>query len=166
MGRQEPITSYHSLGHSFNDKTCQLIVSDQAQEPQLSIIGIPTVGEEGRLTCSVRHTCASAPPELILNGIPGTNVIRDTLVSDWIWERTAEHTWAVKEEDQSVRCTVRYRAGQEATRELKLNVECPYDQITMTERLIEATEGVAKSVVCSVSYKCKIRKINRALVEF
>lgn len=24
---KNPITSYHSLGHSFNDKTCQLIVS-------------------------------------------------------------------------------------------------------------------------------------------
>ncbi|XP_010779215.1 myelin-associated glycoprotein-like [Notothenia coriiceps] len=155
---KNPITSYHSLGHSFNDKTCQLIVSDQAQEPQLSIIGIPRVGEESTITCSVRHTCASAPPELILNGIPATNVIGDTLVYDWIWERTAEHTWAVKEEDQSVMCTVRHRGGQEATSELKLNVECPYDQITMTERLIEATEGVAKSVVCSVSYKCRKNK--------
>lgn len=93
----------------------------------MSIIGIPRVGEESTITCSVRHTCASAPPELILNGIPATNVIGDTLVSDWIWERTAEHTWAVKEEDQSVRCTVRYRGGQGATSELKLNVECEYN---------------------------------------
>ncbi|KAK5862485.1 hypothetical protein PBY51_017876 [Eleginops maclovinus] len=151
---KNPITSYHNLGHSFYDKTCQLIVSDEAQEPQMSIIGIPRVGEESTLTCSVRHTCASAPPKLTLNGKPATDV-RDTLVSDWIWERTAEHTWAVKEEDQSVRCTVKYRGGQEATSELKLNVECPYDQITMTERLIEAREGVAKNVICSVSHKCK-----------
>lgn len=31
----------------------------------------------------------------------------------------------------------------------------PYEDITISEKLISATEGVAKSVICSVSYKCK-----------
>ncbi|XP_074510099.1 uncharacterized protein LOC141779249 isoform X2 [Sebastes fasciatus] len=155
---KNPITSYHSLGHALYDKTSQLIVLDRAQEPQLSIIGIPRVGEESTVSCNVRHTCPSTPPTLTLNGVPGKDVITDTLVSDGIWERTVERTWAVKEEDKSVKCTVRYRGGQEATSELKLNVECPYDKITMTERPGEVTEGVAKSFICSVSYKCKKNK--------
>ncbi|XP_068592620.1 uncharacterized protein [Cebidichthys violaceus] len=150
-----PITSYHGVGHTLYDKTSQLIVSDHAQEPQLSIIGIPRVGEESTVSCNVRHSCASAPPTLNLDGIPGKEVITDTLVSDGIWERTVGRTWLAKEEDQSVKCTVSHRGGQKATSELKLNVECPYDKITMTERPGVETEGVAKSVICSVSYKCK-----------
>lgn len=142
------------------------------------------MGKESTVSCNVRHSCISDPPTLILSGVPGNEVISDTLVSDGIWERKVELTWAVKEEDQSVKCTVSYRGGQRATSELKLNVECeyndtvcylssyrnapvyiqasllrfcsgPYDNIAMTERPGEVTEGVAKSVICSVSYKCK-----------
>uniref|UniRef100_A0A3P8TBR8 Si:dkey-238d18.10 n=1 Tax=Amphiprion percula TaxID=161767 RepID=A0A3P8TBR8_AMPPE len=102
---KNPITSYHTTGHSFYDKTTQLIVSDRAQEPQLSIIGIPRVGEQSRVSCSVRHTCLSAPPTLILSGIPGTDQTVDTLVSDGMWERTVARTWTVEEEHQcQVQC--------------------------------------------------------------
>ncbi|XP_042346437.1 uncharacterized protein LOC121946082 isoform X2 [Plectropomus leopardus] len=154
------ISSFHSVSHIFNDKTSQLIVSDNAQEPQLSLIGVPRVGEESTVSCNVRHTCISAPPTLTLDGIPGRDDITDTPVSDGIWERRIERTWTAKEEDQSVRCTVSYSGGQKATSELKLNVECPFDNITMTERPGEETEGVATSVICSVSYKCKKNKPN------
>lgn len=50
----------------------------------------------------------------------------DTLVSDGIWERKVERIWTVREEDQSVKCTVGHRGGQKATSEIKLNVECEY----------------------------------------
>ncbi|XP_068425817.1 uncharacterized protein, partial [Clinocottus analis] len=155
---KNPITSYHGLGDAFEEKTSQLIVTDNAQEPQLSIIGIPRVGEESTVSCVVRHTCASAPPAMSLDGVLGKEVMTDTLVSDGIWERTLERTWLAKEEDQSVTCAVSHPGGQKATSELKLNVECPYEEITMTERPGETTEGVAKSVICSVSYKCKKNK--------
>ncbi|XP_027142177.1 myelin-associated glycoprotein isoform X2 [Larimichthys crocea] len=152
---KNPITSYHTVGHTFYDKTSLLIVSDHAQEPQLSIVGIPRVGEQSQVSCNVRHTCISAPPVLTLNGLSGSDRTVDTLVSDGIWERKVERIWTVKEQDQSVKCTVRYQGGQQATSELKLNVECPYEEIKMTEKPGEATEGVANSVICSVSYKCK-----------
>lgn len=116
---------------NLNSKNCSspnvyLDFIDQAQEPQLGIIGIPRVGEESIVTCNVRHTCISAPPSLTLHGVTGKDNITDTLVSDGIWERTVERTWAVKEQDQSVKCTVRYSGGQTASSELKLNVECEY----------------------------------------
>ena len=78
------------------------------------------------MTCKVHHTCISDPPSLSLKGVPGKDNITDTLVSDGIWERTIERTWTVKEEDQSVKCTVSYSGGQTASSELKLNVECEY----------------------------------------
>uniref|UniRef100_UPI003AAE7F4D uncharacterized protein isoform X1 n=1 Tax=Centroberyx gerrardi TaxID=166262 RepID=UPI003AAE7F4D len=152
---KNPITSYHTLDQNYYDKTSQLLVSDHAQQPQVSIIGIPRVGEQSSVSCSVRHTCPSAPPTLTLNGIPGGDRITHTAVSDGIWEKTLERTWNVREEDQGVMCTVKYPGGQTATTEVKLNVECPFEEITMDEKPGELTEGVAKNVICSVSYKCK-----------
>ncbi|KAM8734355.1 uncharacterized protein AB9X84_023185 isoform 4-T4 [Acanthopagrus schlegelii] len=152
---KNPITSYHTVGHTFYDKTTQLIVSDHAQEPQLSMTEIPTVGEQSRVSCNVRHTCITAPPVLTLSGITGTDRTIDRLVSDGIWERKVERIWTVKEEDQSVNCTVRFHGGQEASSELRLHVECPHEAIKMVERPGNATEGVAQSVICFVSYKCK-----------
>ncbi|XP_073340707.1 uncharacterized protein [Pagrus major] len=152
---KNPITSYHTMGHTFYDKTTQLIVSDRAQEPQLSTIEILTVGDQSRVSCNVHHTCITAPPILTLSGITGADSTMDNLVSDGIWERKVERTWTVQEEDQRVKCTVRFSGGQEATSELRLHVECPYESITMLERPGNTTEGVAKTVICSVGYKCK-----------
>ncbi|XP_034553460.1 uncharacterized protein LOC117822705 [Notolabrus celidotus] len=150
-----PITSYNTQGFSFYDKTSEIIVSDSPEIPQVNMIGIPRVGAQSRVSCSARHTCISASPELTLHGISGSDVLLDTQVSDGVWERKLERTWNVKEEDQSVKCTVKHPSGQEATSELQLNVECPYDNIAMVERPGTVMEGVAQSVICSVSYKCK-----------
>ncbi|XP_028280942.1 uncharacterized protein LOC114448280 isoform X2 [Parambassis ranga] len=151
---ENPITSYYTMGHSFYDKTTQLIVSDHAQEPQLSLISIPRVGEQSTVSCSVRHTCISAPPTLTIEGIHGKDCITDTVVSDGIWERKVERSWTVEEENKSVRCTVSYPSGQRASSDLTLNVECPFEEIKMTEPPGDIMEGVAKSVVCSVMYRC------------
>lgn len=90
----------------------------------MSTTGIPRVGEQSTVSCGVRHTCISAPPELQINGIAGKDVLLDTQVSDGVWERKLQRTWTVQEEDQRVTCTVSYRGGQRATGELKLYVEC------------------------------------------
>lgn len=137
------------------------------------------------MVCSAQHTCFSSPPLLTISGILGSDQTSDTSVSDGVWERRVERRWTPKEEDQIVKCTVRYQGGQTATSELRLNVECkssqnrfnwiakhqdiyayflwhfyifglgPYEKITMTEHPIKATEGVAQSVICSVLYKCR-----------
>ncbi|XP_074539301.1 uncharacterized protein LOC141800585 [Halichoeres trimaculatus] len=150
-----PITSYHTQGFSFFDKTSQIIVTDNAETPQMNIFGIPRVGEQSTVSCSVRHTCISASPKLELNGVSGQDVLLDTQVPDGVWERKLQRTWTVEEGDQEVTCTVSYPGGQKGTSTLKLNVECPYDNIVMTERPGNITEGVAQSVICSVSYKCR-----------
>lgn len=96
---------------------------DNANKPQLSI-GIPRVGEQSVVTCSVQHTCESSPLTLTISGVGGTDKSDDTQLSDTMWERNVERTWTVQEEDQSVECTVRYPGGQESTSNIKLNVEC------------------------------------------
>ncbi|XP_056901509.1 uncharacterized protein LOC130532721 isoform X2 [Takifugu flavidus] len=155
---KNPITFYHMADHSFYDKTTQIIILDHAPDPQLSTSDTPRVEEETSVVCSVQHTCFSSPPLLTISGILGSDHTSDTSVSDGVWERRIERRWTPKEEDQSVKCTVRYQGGQTATSELRLNVRCPYEKITMTEHPIKATEGVAQSVICSVSYKCRKNK--------
>ncbi|MED6275512.1 hypothetical protein CHARACLAT_027240, partial [Characodon lateralis] len=120
---KNPITSYHSQGYSFLDKSTQILVLDHAPEPQISIIDVPRVGDQSRISCKVQHRCFSAPPVLSLTGIPGTNRTIDSLVSDGIWERTIERTWKVEESHNQVECTVRYSGGQSAKSELLLHVE-------------------------------------------
>lgn len=97
---------------------------DDAPEPQLSISNVPRVGEESRVTCSAQHTCLSSPPILTISGILGSDQSTNTAVSEGVWENRVERVWTPKEEDQSVKCTVRYQGGQTATSELRLNVEC------------------------------------------
>ncbi|KAM4601205.1 uncharacterized protein ACJ7VT_021004 isoform 2-T2 [Polymixia lowei] len=152
---KNPITSYHTVDQNFYDKTSQLVVSDQAQQPQVSIIGIPRVGEQSSVSCRAHHTCPSAPPSLTLSHASGADHITHAAVSDGIWDTIVERTWNVTEEDQSVTCTVRHTGGQTATTEVKLNVECPSEDIGMDEETGEFTEGLAKYVICSVSHKCK-----------
>ncbi|XP_076016848.1 uncharacterized protein LOC143008807 isoform X2 [Genypterus blacodes] len=152
------VTSYHTLDQTLYDKTTQLLVSDHAQQPELSMIGIPRVGERGSVSCRVRHTCESAPPTLTLNGIRGEDITTNARVADGTWERTVERSWTVKEEDWSVMCMVSYPGGQKATKELHLNVECPHEDIKFDQAPKELTEGVAKNAICSVSYKCKKSK--------
>lgn len=167
---EHPITSYHVPGSKLYDKTTQLVITskyvktfflhvnwtycktnanltsyalnfiDKAQEPQLSTIGIPRAGEQGRVSCSVHHTCITSPPILVLSGISGQDVFMDSLVSDGIWQRTIERTWTVQETDQSVTCTVIYGGGQTAESELMLKVECKYSMIRSTEILLSSLE--------------------------
>eukprot|EP00064_Thunnus_orientalis_P016176 superscaffoldBa00003149_g16239 len=138
-----------SRGWSF---TTPGSITDHAQDPQLSLNGIPRVGEQSTVSCSVQHTCLSLPPILSLTGIPGTDHVMDTLVSDEIWERKVERTWSVTEENQGVKCTVSYHGGQKATSELKLNVQCPYDDIRMDEWQGEATE-VLSNLAADVPFR-------------
>lgn len=97
--------------------------ADSANKPQLSI-GIPRVGEQSNVTCSIQHTCESSPPTLTISGIVGADKTFSTQLSDTMWESKVERMWTVQEEDQSVECTVRYPGGQESTSMVKLNAEC------------------------------------------
>lgn len=101
-----------------------IYLSDHAPEPQLSSSDIPRVGEQNSVTCSAQHTCFSSPPFLTISGVLGTDNSAHIAVSEGVWEKTVERVWTPKEEDQNVKCTVRYQGGQTATSELRLNVEC------------------------------------------
>uniref|UniRef100_A0A3P8RBQ1 Ig-like domain-containing protein n=1 Tax=Astatotilapia calliptera TaxID=8154 RepID=A0A3P8RBQ1_ASTCA len=148
------ITSYHTKGHSFYDGSTELIVSEHAPEPQLSIIGILRVGEQGTVSCSVQHTCFSAPPTLTLKGLPGIDQNMDTLVSEGIWESKIVQTWTVEEEHQSVSCAVNYPAGQSAERSIPLNAECSISPLNISSTSDEFLEGYDSKVTCTALYTC------------
>uniref|UniRef100_A0A669CUP2 Ig-like domain-containing protein n=1 Tax=Oreochromis niloticus TaxID=8128 RepID=A0A669CUP2_ORENI len=126
------ITSYGTIDHTFYDGSTELVVSEHAPEPQLSIIGILRVGEQGTVSCSVRHTCFSAPPTLTLKDLPGIDQNMDTLVSEGIWERKIVRTWTAEEEHQSVSCAVNYPAGQSAKKSIPLTAECSISPLNIS----------------------------------
>lgn len=150
---KNPITSYHTIGSSFYDKTTQIIVSgklstiallsyvnatpcddnsdevvfivtDHAKEPQISIVGIPRVGEKSRVSCTVQHACIFHPPSLTITGFKGDDDTKHTMLSDGVWETRVERVWTVSEDNQRVRCTVSHPGGQKATSETELDIEC------------------------------------------
>ncbi|XP_025767073.1 myelin-associated glycoprotein isoform X2 [Oreochromis niloticus] len=129
---KNPIASYGTTDHTFYDGSTELVVSEHAPEPQLSIIGILRVGEQGTVSCSVRHTCLSAPPTLSLKDLPGIDQNMDTLVSEGIWERKIVRTWTVEEEHKSVSCAVNYPAGQSAEKSILLTAECSISPLNIS----------------------------------
>ncbi|KAK7926297.1 hypothetical protein WMY93_008607 [Mugilogobius chulae] len=139
---KDPITSFHTIGHSFYDKTTQIIVSDHAKEPELSVIGMVRVGAQSRVSCSVQHSYST----------------RHTMLSDVAWEQKVERVWTVSEDDQRVRCTVSYPGGQKATSEIELNAECPIAPLSITNTTEEFLEGVSTNVICTASYTCARNK--------
>ncbi|XP_030225228.1 Schwann cell myelin protein [Gadus morhua] len=153
---KNPITSYQD--HNLYDRTSQLRVTEIAQQPQVKMNGVPWVGEEMKVFCSVRHSCPAAPPNLTLDAEPLGRTggrLSETEVSHGVWERTLELTWTVREEDVGVVCTVRHPGGQTAKTNHRMKAECPLHEIKMSEEPGELMEGVARHVTCSVSYICK-----------
>uniref|UniRef100_A0A3Q4GMJ9 Ig-like domain-containing protein n=1 Tax=Neolamprologus brichardi TaxID=32507 RepID=A0A3Q4GMJ9_NEOBR len=105
------ITSYHTVGHSFYDGSTELIVSE------LNIIGTPRVGEQGTVSCSVRHACIFAPPTVTLNGIPGKDRITDTLTPNNTYTIVSNLTFipSLSDDGKLLTCTAQFISGEFST---------------------------------------------------
>uniref|UniRef100_A0A3B3UZF7 Si:dkey-238d18.12 n=1 Tax=Poecilia latipinna TaxID=48699 RepID=A0A3B3UZF7_9TELE len=126
--------------YAFYDTTVTIEVI-QPQRPQIMIFGERKVGNSVTVQCSAQHTCSTRPPTLSFNiAMKDKNVIH-TQLSDGTSKTTLTSTLVLEKDFQVVKCTVEHPGGKTAT-----------TSETLTAQL---TEGVAKSVICSVSYKCK-----------
>ncbi|KAG7469194.1 hypothetical protein MATL_G00126390 [Megalops atlanticus] len=148
-----PVSSFH--GHNFQDKTVELHVTDRADNPEILIDGIPKVGQQINIQCSVYHTCPSTPPTLKLSGPSGKDTVTETVLHDGKWKTTLVRTWVVGEDDQTVSCTVQHPGGLTATAETTIQAECPIGEITIDPKPEEFQEGVVKNITCSISYICR-----------
>ncbi|KAG8010164.1 Myelin-associated glycoprotein, partial [Nibea albiflora] len=141
--------------YRFFDTTVTIEVVGKPEEPKIMIYDNAKVGQSVTVECSVYHTCPTNQPTLSFNIQLQESSSSQHPVSDGKYKTSLRGKLNIDRHLQTVECTATHLGGQNTTVSKLLNAECPYQEIKMTEKPSEATEGVAKSVICSVSYKCK-----------
>lgn len=101
-----------------------LLLTEQANKPKLSITGIPRVGEQVTVSCSVLHTCPPNPPSLSVGKALETDITVHTPVQDGFWELMRVHTFIIKEEEKTVTCKATFHGGQTSETQVNLNAQC------------------------------------------
>ncbi|XP_015254783.1 PREDICTED: sialic acid-binding Ig-like lectin 5 [Cyprinodon variegatus] len=109
-------------------------------------------GVASTVTCSVSYTCSNNKPTFTWNyaNMPATsNTYKD---GTW-WKTTSTLTFtpSAKDHGNHLRCSAHFPGRSTQDRSIPILVK----KIKMNELPGELTEGVEKSVICSVSYKCK-----------
>ncbi|XP_060744036.1 uncharacterized protein LOC132857929 [Tachysurus vachellii] len=149
----KPVETYHK--ENYYDKSIELQVTDQADKPKLSISGIPRVGEQVTVSCSVLYTCPSSPPSLSVGKALETDITVHTPVHDGFWEITKVHTFIIKEEEKTITCKATFHGGQTSEEQIDLNAQCTYKDITIDPDVADVVEGVGKNFTCTVFHSCK-----------
>ncbi|KAB5550539.1 hypothetical protein PHYPO_G00054860 [Pangasianodon hypophthalmus] len=149
----KPVMTFHK--ENYYDKSVELQIKEQADKPKLSITGIPRVGEQITVSCSVQYTCPSNPPSLSMGKALETDITVHTPVQDGFWEIIRVHTFIIKEEKQTVTCKATFHGGQTSEAQLNLNAQCTYKDITIDPEVADVAEGVGKNFTCTVFHSCK-----------
>lgn len=101
-----------------------LFLTEQADKPKLSITGLPRVGEQITVSCSVLHTCPPNPPNLSVGKALDTDIIVHNPVQDGFWETIRVHTFVIKEDEQTVTCKATFPGGQTSETQINLKAQC------------------------------------------
>ncbi|KAF5906254.1 uncharacterized protein DAT39_004002, partial [Clarias magur] len=115
------IETFHK--EDFYAKSIELQITEQADKPKLSIIGVPRVGEQVTVSCSVFHTCPSNPPSLSVGKALETDISVHNPEQDGFWELTRIHTFIIKEEEQTVTCKATFHGGQISESQIYLKAQ-------------------------------------------
>ncbi|XP_076833281.1 uncharacterized protein LOC143478202 [Brachyhypopomus gauderio] len=132
----------------------ELQVTGQGDKPKLSFTGIPRVGEQSTVSCSVYHTCPSSPPVLSLGEALPNDITVHTPMQNGVWELTKHHTFYTME-DHVVTCKATFLGGQISEAQLNLNPQCIHKDITIVPEEADVTEGFGKNFTCTVYHSCK-----------
>ncbi|XP_053543544.1 uncharacterized protein LOC108277733 isoform X2 [Ictalurus punctatus] len=149
----KPVQSFHK--ENYYDKSIELQITEQALKPKLSITGVPRVGEQVTVSCSVLHTCPPNPPSLSVRKALETDITVHTPVEDGFWETISVHTFIIKQEEQTVTCKATFHGGQTSEAQINLNAQCTYKDITIDPEVADVVEGVGNNFTCTVFHSCK-----------
>ncbi len=94
------------------------------QQPSISIYGGERTGDTITVTCSTFHTCPHRKPSFTLNGIEGSNTIKEQFIKDGLWKITLTRTGVVKTESLSIECSVTHFGGIKVTARKDKRAEC------------------------------------------
>ncbi|XP_066535156.1 uncharacterized protein [Hoplias malabaricus] len=147
----KPVNTFHRENY---ENWVEVQVTDQADKPKLSITGMPRVGEQITVSCSVLHYCQPSPPTLDMG--EGTQHLTtvNSAVQD-AWMTTKQHTFKIKEDDQTVTCKAKFPGGKTSEAQISLNAQCVCEDILIEPEVADVTEGIAKNFTCEVFHSCK-----------
>ncbi|KAF4104366.1 hypothetical protein G5714_015353 [Onychostoma macrolepis] len=141
--------------YKFYDVTSTIQVDASPQLPSISIYGGERTGDAITVVCSSFHTCPYSKPTITLNGIEGSDEIKDESIKDGLWKTTLTRTGVVKTERSTIQCSVTYYGGITVTATKEKSAECVHQKIMIEPELADVTEGIAKNFVCSVYHSCQ-----------
>ncbi|KAL1261105.1 hypothetical protein QQF64_008932 [Cirrhinus molitorella] len=141
--------------YAFYDVTSTVLVDASPRQPSISIYGGEKMGDIITVECSTFHTCPYRKPTITLNGIEGSDKIKDESIKDGLQKITLTRTGVVKAESMTIKCTVRHYGDITVTATVDKRSKCVHEKITIEPELADVTEGVAKNFICSVQYSCQ-----------
>ncbi|KAL1261100.1 hypothetical protein QQF64_008927 [Cirrhinus molitorella] len=101
------------------------------QQSSISINGGERTGETITVACSAFHTCPYSKSTITLNGIEGSDEIKDESVKNGLWKITLTRTGVVK------------------------TSKCVHHNILIEPEPSDVTEGVAQNLTCTVYHSCQ-----------
>uniref|UniRef100_A0A3B4BLB4 Ig-like domain-containing protein n=1 Tax=Periophthalmus magnuspinnatus TaxID=409849 RepID=A0A3B4BLB4_9GOBI len=138
---KNPITSYHTMGHSFYDKTTQIIsitVNCFIPGPlyPLSITSVTEEFLEGvltKVTCTASYTCAQNKPILTWNydNMEATSRTSSSGKAQWKTISTLNFISAAKDHGESLTCYAHFTGGQGQNASISLRVKSKLQQPIM-----------------------------------
>ncbi|XP_065429830.1 myelin-associated glycoprotein-like isoform X2 [Chrysemys picta bellii] len=129
--RSEDAMSYYvwinpdSVRHRFYDVTVRVEVADTPDPLMLSDPGVLIEGDRTTITCSIRHTCPSAPPSLGWSPGGGKAATSHKRLAEGGWRAESElsYTPSYKDHGRYLRCTATFPNQQQARNGLYLQVK-------------------------------------------
>ncbi|KAG6921085.1 sialic acid binding Ig like lectin 1, partial [Chelydra serpentina] len=129
--RSEDAMSYYvwinpdSVRHRFYDVTVRVEVADTPDPLMLSEPGVLIEGDRTTITCSIRHTCPSAPPSLGWSPGGGKAGTRHERLAGGGWRAESElsYTPSYKDHGRYLQCTATFPTQQQARNGLYLQVK-------------------------------------------
>ncbi|XP_059390079.1 sialoadhesin-like isoform X2 [Carassius carassius] len=139
----------------FYDVTSTIVVDTQPQQPSIYIYGGERTGDKVTVACSTFHTCPYSKPTITLNGVEGSDGIRDESVKNNLWKITLERKGIIMTERSTIKCSVTHYGGIIVTATKDKSAECVHHKITIEPELADVTEGITKNFICSVYHSCQ-----------
>ncbi|XP_052432245.1 uncharacterized protein LOC127972633 isoform X2 [Carassius gibelio] len=141
--------------YETDDATTTVLVEATAQKPSISVYGGERTGDKVTVACSTFHTCPYSKPSITLNGIEGSDEIKDESVKDGLLKITLTRTGVVKAESTTIDCLVTHHGGITVTATEVKSSKCVHHNISIEPELADVTEGVAQNFTCTIYHSCQ-----------
>ncbi|XP_073719543.1 uncharacterized protein [Misgurnus anguillicaudatus] len=142
--------------YEFYEVTSTILVDTYEKQPTINIYGGEKTGDSITVTCFTLHTCPYSKPNIVLNGIEGSNNVDDVEIKNGLWKITRTRTGYVNAERSDIECTVTHYGGIITRATKNKNSACIPYSINIEPKFADLTEGIANDFNCTVHHSCQI----------